>query len=146
MPKPAANAHSRSRFHDVNQRSSVSSGGSAAPVRISAGVRTAGRLAVVGGAVRARAAAAPLARPMNAELRERRVPRIDGMPHPPAVRPIRRLRYQAPSTPSASSAPTFTSRIAPYGEARFSHAPTAIVARTVPEIATTTNAASAMLE
>ncbi len=44
------------------------------------------------------------------------------------------------------SAPTFTSRIAPYGDARFAQAPTAIVPRTVPEIATTTKAASAMLE
>ena len=44
------------------------------------------------------------------------------------------------------SAAIFASRIAPYGDARFAHAPTAIVPRTVPEVATTTKAASAMLE
>ena len=60
---------------------------------------------------------------------------------------MRRRRYQAPSTPSARSATTFTSRITPYGESeRLPRAAAPITARTVPEIATTTKAASAMLE
>jgi hypothetical protein len=61
-------------------------------------------------------------------------------------RPMSRLRYHAPNTPSAMSATIFTHRIAPYGDSSASQFCSPIAARTVPDAATTTKAASAMLE
>ena len=95
--------------------------------------------------MRASAVAAPAAAPMSASSSTTSVQkRRDAASS--RIRAMRRRRYQAPSTPSAISATTFTPRITPYGERSASHVRSPITARTVPEIATTTNAASAMLE
>ncbi len=128
----------------MNQRSRVSSGGSGAPVSTSAGVcPTSG--ASTGGGVRARAAATPLAMPMNTNSSET-TPQKRREPFSSAMREIRRRRYQAPSTPIATRAKTFTSTSTPYADQRFCSPSSPIEARTVPDTATTTKATSASEE
>ncbi len=143
-PKPAATSQSTSKSQAVNQRSSVSSGGSVAPVRICAGrLGEGGDLA--GGRRRARERGGrsrgrgPSARPRTARgARTSRPPaglRAGGSD----VRDTRR-----PSSPMPPSSTTLASTIQPYGVAhRASQPPTATIDRVTPEKATTAKAAIA---
>ena len=96
--------------------------------------------------MRASAAAAPEAMPINASSTPIRVQNAREPRSSRCIRPMRSPRYQAPSTPIAMSATTLTIRIAPYGDISCCHVPIDESARARPDPATMTKPTSAIDE